>query len=139
MYRAMLFLFTLAIAIGMVTGCTIQTPAPTVTVTQPAPTSAAPAPEPVPTVDTTDSDFMAYIVGQDSGFSAVPTAVAVSTAKSVCSALTADTPLAQIIRGGVEAGLSANQVAAVIVGAVKFYCPQHEATVRAQATNSQDA
>lgn len=132
MYRVIFFLMTLAVAIGMVTGCTIQTPAPTVTVTAPAPTQAAPAP--APQADTTDSDFMAYLISQDSAYAAVPVSVAVETAKNLCTSLRNGGRVADIAAGGQASGLTANQIAAIVVGAVKFYCPDQESNVRTQVS-----
>jgi len=78
------------------------------------------------------SDYLAYLRSQDSSFGLVDDGTAVETGTSVCLALAKGSPVRDIVMAGINAGLTSNQTATIIVGAVMFLCPQYKDDVQRQ-------
>jgi hypothetical protein len=107
---------------------------PTVTVTKeaaPAP-APAPAPQPEPETGSDTSGYLSYIRSEDTTFLVVEDSTAVETGTAVCLALAGGSPLEDIVMAGINAGLTSNQTATIIVGAVMFLCPQYKDEVQRQ-------
>lgn len=113
---------------------------PTVTVTKEVAPAPAPTPAPAPQSDYPDmtfdpSDYLAYLRSQDSSFNLIDDGTAVETGTSVCLALAGGTSVETIVVAAIDAGLTSNQAAAIIVGSVRYLCPEYADDVQRQVNS----
>ena len=122
-------------AVFTISACGGGSASPVVTVTKEVAPAPAPAPEPAPVEPDYGPDtsgYIAYLHSQDSFFRAVDNSTSIETGTSVCLALGTGNSVQSIVMAGIDAGLSSNQVATIIVGAVRFLCPQYAGDVQDQ-------
>jgi hypothetical protein len=94
----------------------------------PAPTASAyvpPASDPI-------EDYYAYVILQAPTLSSVSKSTLVETGQSLCSAFALGSTVAEVLSIGVESELDSTVLAALIVGAVKYLCPQYYDIVKSQ-------
>ena len=97
----------------------------------PAPKETVYVPQPAPEPQVSeDSAYLSAVRSKDSALYSVPDSQLVSLAGTICQSLRSGVPVRQVLQTGLDAGLSVNQVAALVAGAVVFYCPEQESAVR---------
>ena len=117
-------------AIFSISACSGGSASPVVTVTKEA--APAPAPAPAPDYGPDTSGYIEYLHSKDPSFRAIDDATSIETGNSVCLALGTGNSVETIVMAGINAGLESEQVAAIIVGAVGFLCPEYMADVQDQ-------
>jgi hypothetical protein len=102
------------------------------TVAEPAPkeTVYVPQPAPEPQTNSDEDSYLTAVRSKDSALYSVPDASLVELAGTICQSLRSGIPVQRVIQTGLDSGLSTNQVAALVAGAVVFYCPDQESEVR---------
>jgi hypothetical protein len=113
--------FLIAVPLSACSSETVAEPAPKETVYVPQP-----APEPVVNED---DAFLDAVRSKDSAFYSVPDASLVELAGTICQSLRSGIPITRVIQTGLDSGLSSNQVASIVAGAVVFYCPDQRSAV----------
>lgn len=109
-------------------------PAPTVTVTQqiPEPDALAPVPPQEEDLYGDLEGIVTFVRDQDSSFYAVSEATIVEVGSQICLTIGSGASLESIIGAAVDSGLTSNQTAAIIVGAVMFICPEYQSVIQNQ-------
>jgi hypothetical protein len=111
---------------------------PTVTVTKEVTAAPAPAPQSQQEYESDmtfdPSEYLAYLRSKDSAFWSIEDGTAVEAGTSVCLALASNTSVDAIVTKAIDAGLTSTQSAAIIVGAVRYLCPQYADDVQRQVS-----